>query len=289
MGLSDVVEIDDDVIRFIIDKYTNEPGVRKLRELLFEIVGEVNISVLRGEKTFSLPVKLTIHDVKEKYLHDRDMVRPYVISRVKPTVGVINGLYANTIGRGGVLPIEVSFLPCSQLLELHLTGMQGDVMKESMQVARTLAFELAGNSLNERLNEIDGKPYKRGLHIHVPEGATKKDGPSAGTAITIAIFSRITGLPIRHDVAITGEICLGGRVTAIGGLEEKVLGGIKAGVKHFIFPEENKKDYDKIRKTYDGKGILDGIEFTSVDNVHKAMSIAIEYDHTYENALSLPA
>ena len=289
MGLSDVVEIGDDVITFIIEKYTNEPGVRKLRELLFEIVGEVNISVLRGEKTFCLPVKLTIHDVKEKYLHDRDMVRPYVINRTKPTVGVINGLYANTIGRGGVLPIEVSFLPCSQLLELHLTGMQGDVMKESMQVARTLAFELAGNSLNERLNEIDGKPYKRGLHIHVPEGATKKDGPSAGTAITIAIFSRITGLPIRHDVAITGEICLGGRVTAIGGLEEKVLGGIKAGVKHFIFPEENKKDYDKIRKTYGGKGILDGIEFTSVDNVHKAMSIAIEYDHTYENALSLSA
>jgi ATP-dependent Lon protease len=78
-------------------------------------------------------------------------------------------------------------------------------------------------------------------------------------------------------------------VTAIGGLEEKVLGGIKAGVKHFIFPEENKKDYDKIRKTYDGKGILDGIEFTSVDNIHKAMTIAIEYDYTYENALSLPA
>ena len=73
MGLSDVVEIGDDVIKFIIDKYTNEPGVRKLRELLFEIVGEVNISVLRGEKTFSLPVKLTVHDVKEKYLHDRDM------------------------------------------------------------------------------------------------------------------------------------------------------------------------------------------------------------------------
>ena len=161
-------------------------------------------------------------------------------------------VFMRIIGRGGVLPIEVSFLPCSQLLELHLTGMQGDVMKESMQVARTLAFELAGNSLNERLNEIDGKPYKRGLHIHVPEGATKKDGPSAGTAITIAIFSRITGLPIRHDVAITGEICLGGRVTAIGGLEEKVLGGIKAGVKHFIFPEENKNDYDKLRKTYDG-------------------------------------
>ena len=110
MGLSDVVEIGDDVIKFIIDKYTNEPGVRKLRELLFEIVGEVNISVLRGEKTFSLPVKLTVHDVKEKYLHDRDMVRPYVINRTKPTVGVINGLYANTIGRGGVLPIEVSFL-----------------------------------------------------------------------------------------------------------------------------------------------------------------------------------
>lgn len=276
MGLSGVIEITDDVITFIIDKYTSEPGVRKLRELLFEIVGEVNISVLRGEKNYNqLPVVITIDDVKTKYLQDRDTVRPYVINRSSATIGVINGLYANTMGRGGVLPIEVSFLPCSQLLELHLTGMQGDVMKESMQVARTLAFELAGDKLNDCLKEVDGKPYKHGLHIHVPEGATKKDGPSAGTAITIAIYSRITGLPIRHDIAITGEICLSGKVTAIGGLEEKVLGGIKAGVKHFIFPKENEKDYNKLRNTYECKGVLEGIEFTSVDDIHQALELAI--------------
>lgn len=276
MGLKGVIDIPEDVITFIIEKYTNEPGVRKLRELLFEIVGEVNITVLRGEKTYVLPVLISVDDIKDKYLHDRDMVRPYKITRDVATVGVINGLYANTIGRGGVLPIEVSFLPSSQLLELHLTGMQGDVMKESMQVARTLAFELAGNGLNECLKEVDDKIYKRGLHIHVPEGATKKDGPSAGTAITIAIFSRITGLPIRHTIAITGEICLSGCVTAIGGLEEKVLGGIKAGVKHFLFPKENEKDYEKIKNTYGGKGILDHVEFTSIDNIHQALSLAID-------------
>ena len=276
MGLVDVVDIPEETMTFIIDKYTNEPGVRKLREILFEIVGEINISVLKGEECQTLPVVVTIDDVKQKYLHERDMIRPYKITRELSTIGIINGLYANSLGQGGVLPIEVSFLPSSQLLDLHLTGMQGDVMKESMQVARTLAFELAGPKLNECLKEVEGQNYKYGLHIHVPEGATKKDGPSAGTAITIAIYSRLTKLPIKHNVAITGEICLSGRVTAIGGLQEKVLGGIKAGVKHFIFPKENEREYNKIVKTYGNKQILDGITFTSVDTIYEALEIAID-------------
>jgi ATP-dependent Lon protease len=276
MGLTSVVKIPDETMIYIIDKYTNEPGVRKLRQLLFEIVGEINIASLRGEIVHQTPICVSIKDVKEKYLRDRDMIRPYKICRDVATVGVINGLYANTLGRGGVLPIEVSVLPSSQLLELRLTGMQGDVMKESMNVARTLAFELAQDSLNDRIKEYEDKSYKYGLHIHVPEGATKKDGPSAGTAITISIYSRISGVPIKHDVAITGEICLSGKVTAIGGLEEKVLGGIKAGVKHFVFPKENMKDFDKIKKTYGDKNILDGIEFSSVETIYEAMEIALE-------------
>ena len=303
MGLTGSVDVPDDVIKFVIEKYTNEPGVRKLRELFFEIIGEMNISILRGETDYELPIVMTVDTVKH-HLRDKLTVRPYVISRVTPTVGVINGLYANSLGQGGVLPIEVSVLPSAQLLELHLTGMQGDVMKESMQVARTLAFKLAGSCLSDWLgygcdshpvaggSSIDngvpsmgpsigpsaGVGYKKGLHIHVPEGATKKDGPSAGTAITIAIYSCITGVPIRHDVAITGEICLSGCVTAIGGLEEKVIGGIKAGVKHFVFPTENEKDYAKIRETYDGKGILDDIVFTSVGTIHEALALSVAKD-----------
>lgn len=283
MGMENVVSIPDETMIYIIEKYTNEPGVRKLREILFEIVGEINVEILREQNmnmnmNIDIPFVVSIDAVKNKYLKDRDMLRPYKICREVATVGVINGLYANSLGRGGVLPIEVSFLPSSQMFELHLTGMQGDVMKESMQVARTLAFELAGDKLCECLTAIEEKKYKYGLHIHVPEGATKKDGPSAGTAITIAIYSRITGAAIRHNVAITGEICLSGRVTAIGGLEEKVLGGIKAGVTHFIYPKENEKDFAKIQKTYGDKHILDGVEFTSVDNIHDAMKLAIYED-----------
>lgn len=278
MGLVDVIEVPDEAILFIIEKYTNEPGVRKLRELLFEIIGEINLSALRGESSPQLPIVVNTADIENIYLKDRNTVRPYVITRNEPTIGVINGLYANSLGKGGVLPIEVAFLPSSQLLDLHLTGMQGDVMKESMQVARTLAFQLAGDKLNECIAKTEGKQYKTGFHIHVPEGATKKDGPSAGTAITMAIYSCITGIPIYPHIAVTGEICLSGRVTAIGGLEEKVIGGIKAGVKHFLFPKENQKDYEKIVKTYGQKKILEGIVFTAIETIGEAMSYALVKD-----------
>jgi len=142
MGLTDTVSFDDNVIQFIIEHYTNEPGVRKLKELLFEIVGEINLSCLRNETAVPIPVVVTIDDVKQNYLRERDEIRPYKIQRTEPTVGVINGLYANALGKGGVLPIEAAFVPSSNMFDLNLTGMQGDVMKESMQVAKTLALKL---------------------------------------------------------------------------------------------------------------------------------------------------
>ena len=124
--------------------------------------------------------------------------------------------------------------------------MQGDVMKESMDVAKSLALSLLNDK--ERLY-IDNMTNKS-IHIHAPEGSTPKDGPSAGTAITIVLYSLFTNKIIKNDIAITGEICLKGNITAIGGLDLKILGGIRAGVKTFIFPKENAKDYNDFVEKY---------------------------------------
>lgn len=278
MGMVDMIDIDDEVITYIIDSYTCEPGVRKLKELIFEIVGEINLSTLKNNNVLDieLPIKITIDDIKNKYLKDRDIIIDYKINRYEPTIGVINGLYANSLGMGGVLPIEISLTPSNSFLDLHLTGLQGDVMKESMNVAKTLAIMKANeydNCIKDLCKSCKGLSYKYGLHIHVPSGATKKDGPSAGTAITIAIYSLLTKRPIKQDVAITGEICLSGLVTAIGGLEHKIIGGIKAGVKTFIYPEENQTDFNKIMEIHGKKEIFNNINFFSVKTLEEAMKI----------------
>ena len=191
-------------------------------------------------------------------------------------VGLISGLWANAMGQGGVLPIEVSLYPSGTLLDLKLTGMQGDVMKESMTVAKTLAWKLAIKNESDILEKTikNMETFKcQGIHIHVPEGATPKDGPSAGTAITSALYSLFTNKKIRSDIAITGEICLQGKVTAIGGLDLKILGGITAGIKLFLFPKENKKDFDEFMDKYSDNKIVDGIQFKMVETIDEVLDI----------------
>ena len=265
MGLEKMIEISDEVIEHIINDYTSEPGVRKLKELMFEIIGEINLDILKNtELSGEIPIVLTIETIKTKYLKDRTEIRPMKIHSA-PLVGVINGLWANSVGKGGVLPIEASYYPSSTFLELKLTGMQGEVMKESMTVAKSLAWSL--------LEDKSNKDKNQGVHIHVPEGATPKDGPSAGTAITIVLYSLFSGKKIKNDIAITGEICLQGRVTAIGGLELKILGGIRAGVKTFIYPQENIKDFNKFMEKYGEKSFVKGIEFKAVERIEEVLSL----------------
>ena len=211
------------------------------------------------------PIKINKQDIINKYLKDHDDVKQCKIHPA-PSIGIINGLWANSLGKGGVLPIEACYFPSSTFLELKLTGMQGDVMKESMNVAKTLAWSLLDDLTKSRLHN-----QNEGLHIHVPEGATPKDGPSAGTAITLVMYSLFTQQKIRNDVAITGEICLSGRITAIGGLELKILGGIKAGVKMFIFPKENSKDFDKIISKYGDKPLFREVEFIQVERIEEVL------------------
>lgn len=281
MGLIDMIDMSDEVIEFIIENYTAEPGVRKLKELMFEIIGEINLFILKSFETqtpdMALPMVITLNDIKYKYLKEQREINAMKIHG-KSIVGVINGLWANSAGKGGVLPIEASFFPSGSFLDLKLTGMQGDVMKESMTVAKSLAWSLFARDCEEaaKLQHKLEKNKNQGLHIHVPEGATPKDGPSAGTAITMVMYSLFSDKKIKNNVAITGEICLQGRVTAIGGLDLKILGGIKAGVKTFIYPEDNKKDFTEFMEKYSTKISLEDIQFVAVGTIDEVMAIIFE-------------
>ena len=156
-------------------------------------------------------------------------------------------MWASTIGDGGCLPIHVLWIPSTTPFEVRATGNLQQVIKESTQVASTLAF----NHLDEKFKNkylSEWKKHSKGVHIHCPEGATPKDGPSAGCALTVCLYSLLTNRKIRHDIAITGEINLQGEVTAIGGLENKLEGSKRAGIKLALFPKENVKDIKKIKE-----------------------------------------
>jgi len=271
MGLEGVIAISDEVIEYIIEEYTCEPGVRKLKQMLFDIIGEINLAILRdNESNYEIPIRITCDDIKYKYLKDRHEIKAKKIHTV-PSVGLITGLWANSQGRGGVLPIEARFHPSGSFLDMKLTGMQGDVMKESMSVAKTLAWSMLTKEKKTELKE----ELSQGIHIHVPEGATPKDGPSAGTAITLVLYSLFSNQKIRSDVAITGEMCLQGKVTAIGGLDLKILGGIRAGVKRFLFPKENEKDFKDFMEKYGKKDIVKDIEFFPIETIEEALGYAM--------------
>ena len=275
MGIGGCIEISDENIIYIIENYTSEPGIRKFKELLFEIVGEINLSCLKNYDTIELPIRISNDEIKTKYLKERHEKLEKTIPIVS-SVGVINGLWANSMGQGGIIPIETRYFPSTSFMELKLTGLQGDVMKESMNVAKTLASSLVEpDIMKDNLKKYE-ETKMQGIHIHCPEGAVPKDGPSAGTAITCTLYSLFTNKKIKNTIAITGEINLQGCVTAIGGLDLKILGGMKGGVKEFIFPKENVKDYNSFVEKYKDNGLLDGIVFHSVENIHQVLELIFE-------------
>jgi ATP-dependent Lon protease len=276
MGLEKVISFSDEIIKFIIEEYTCESGVRKLKEILFEIVGEINIDILKNndDKYENFPIIITMDDITNKYFKDKHIIKTKKIHN-ESKVGIINGLWANAIGKGGIIPIQASYFPSDKFLDLKLTGMQGDVMKESMNVALTLSWKLTSE---ERKKELQSKnnDFINGVHIHCPEGAVPKDGPSAGTAITTTIYSLLNNKKIKNDIAITGEISLDGMITEIGGLDLKFLGGIKAGVKHFLFPEENRKDYESFMTKYQDSELIKDIQFTPVNYIDDVFDLIFD-------------
>ena len=275
MGQVDTIVFNKEVLTYIIDRYTCEAGVRKLKELLFEIVGEINLELLNYDNNLELPIHVTIDMIKNKFLKERHAIKNKKIHN-ENTVGIINGLWANALGRGGIISIESQFILGTNPLDLKLTGQQGDVMKESMNVAKSLAWKLTTPERQKVLLKRFEDSKNQCIHIHCPEGATPKDGPSAGTAITTVLYSLLNDKKIIHNLAITGEINLQGKVTEIGGLDLKILGGIEAGVKTFLFPEDNQKDFDKFIEKHGDKDIVNGISFYAISTIEEALKFAIE-------------
>ena len=273
LGLQDSIVLEPETIKYLIQTYTNESGVRKLKEILFEILGDINLEILKNNPEYTIPYILTCEKIDE-ILKEKPKIKPVKIN-IMPKIGVINGLWANALGRGGILHIESCFMSSSNQLDLKLTGMQGDVMKESMQVAKTLAWSLIDQTKKVTLLADFERTREQGIHIHVPEGATPKDGPSAGTAITTCLYSLLSGKSIRNNIAITGEICLQGNVTAIGGLDLKFLGGINAGVDTFLFPKDNHDDYVMFLDKYKLNPIIEGITFHEVATIQEVLDLVL--------------
>lgn len=252
IGMPPVV-FSQDTIQHMIEAYTYEGGVRKIKELIFDVCRSLNVDDLCGHVRLTTKRRktnengkytITVEKVKE-YLKHKHIMQKEKIHTV-PTVGRINGLYASSaVDMGGIIAIETRLVPSDNVYGLSLTGNLGKVMKESGTVAKTLAWKMLVPVLQSKW-ETKWAKVKESIHIHCPEGAVNKDGPSAGTALTVAILSLLTGNAIRNDVAITGEINLSGDVLAIGGLRSKLYGAKSAGCKLALFPSDNTEDYNKI-------------------------------------------
>jgi len=230
---ADELSVSEAAIREIIRYYTREAGVRGLEREVSKICRKVVRQMLlkaAGKKLVVTPKNL------DKFLG----VKRYSFGMAEKDnqVGQVTGLAWTEVG-GDLLTIEAVSMPGKGVITR--TGSLGDVMKESVEAARTVVRARA-----QRLGIPDDAFEKRDVHVHVPEGATPKDGPSAGIAMTTALVSTLTGIPVRADVAMTGEITLRGEVLAIGGLKEKLLAAHRGGIKTVMIPEENVKDLAEI-------------------------------------------
>jgi len=242
---------DQDIMTLLIEEYTFEPGVRSLKRAVENILLKLNIDKIyqRGvyendkEYTVSKPLHISKELILE-YLGDTKV--NYKIIHSKDIVGVVNGLYATAMCSGGIVPIQLTgyHVGKTQKFVLKLTGNQKKIMKESIFYSFTTAINLLTNEGKESFF----KKYPNGIHIHTPEAATPKDGPSAGVAFTLAFLSVMLDLKINREIALTGEIDLYGNVTKIGGVKYKVQGAFKAGVKTIFLPSENKDDIEKVKK-----------------------------------------
>lgn len=271
MGMHDqTICISDDMLRYIIDTYTYESGVRKLKEVLFDLYGEINLELLRLSE-MKVPIVIDKDSLRKRYLqHSRK--HHYEKIGEEAIIGLIHGLWASSYGKGGILPIQAKWFPSSSIMELKLTGNQGDVMKESMNVAKTVAWNSLDPICKEKWTERFEK-YKsmHGIHVHCPDGSTPKDGPSAGTAIALCFYSLLTERAIAPTFAITGEITLQGNVTKIGGLQDKWLGGIQAGILHFLFPKENEDDAERFFEKYPEYRQHSTIQFSAISHLEEAI------------------
>ncbi|OJX30589.1 MAG: endopeptidase La [Burkholderiales bacterium 68-12] len=252
------LEVTEAAVRDMVRYYTREAGVRSLERELSKICRKVVKGLLLKKYT---PQVVVTPDNLPDFLG----VRKYTYGRAEDQnqVGQVVGLAWTEVG-GDLLTIEAATMPGKGVITR--TGSLGDVMKESVETARTVVRSRA------RLLGIKDEVFeKKDVHIHVPDGATPKDGPSAGAAMVTAFVSALTGIPVRGDVAMTGEITLRGEVTAIGGLKEKLLAALRGGIRTVLIPEENVKDLQEIPDN-----VKSGLEIVPVKWIDKVLDIALE-------------
>jgi len=251
------LRIADSAIHDVIQFYTKEAGVRTLERFIASLCRKSAKKIASGEVK---RVSVTSSNLKDylgikKYLAD--------LASDKTQVGVVNGLAWTSVG-GVLMPVEVLVLKGTGKIEV--TGSLGDVMKESAKLAVSLTRSLADKY------SINPDFYKENdIHIHAPEGAVPKDGPSAGVTMTTALISALSGIPVRSDVAMTGEITLHGNVLPIGGLREKTMAAFKSGIKTVVIPVANKHDLEEV-----DDAVKDAVEFVFADNISVVLDTALD-------------
>jgi ATP-dependent Lon protease len=251
------LEVQESAIRDVVRYFTREAGVRSLERELSKICRKV-VKALQLKQM--KPMVLVNAENLDQFLGVRKF--NYGRAETQDQVGQVMGLAWTEVG-GDLLTIEAAIMPGKG--NITRTGSLGDVMKESVEAARTVV-----RSRSKRLGIKDEMFEKKDIHIHVPDGATPKDGPSAGAAMTTALVSALTGIPIRGDVAMTGEITLRGEVTEIGGLKEKLLAALRGGIKTVLIPEENVKDLQEIPEN-----VKNGLEIVPVRWIDKVLELAL--------------
>ena len=269
------IKVADSALTSIIRNYTRESGVRNLEREISKLLRKALKSIILKKKRRS--------SISSRNIEDYLGVKKFKFGEIenKPLVGVCTGLAWTEVG-GELLQIEAVIMPGKG--KAYYTGKLGDVMKESVQAAQSF--------VNSNAKKYGISPMlfeKNDIHVHVPEGATPKDGPSAGIAMFTAIVSAFTGVPIKNNIAMTGEITLRGRVLPIGGLKEKLLAAVRGGIKEVIIPSENKKDLAEI----DEKEILKNIEINFVDNANEILKKAfvskiLPYKENRKKNLEIP-
>ena len=250
------MKLPDKTLRYIITYYTKEAGVRRLEQIIATLCRK---SLIEIDETDASSVNITIERVKnwlgpEKFRDDEALK--------DDLVGVVNGLAWTAVG-GEILQVEAITMPGNGKIEI--TGNIGDVMKESAKAAFSYIKANSGD-----YNIPDESFKSKDIHIHVPQGAVPKDGPSAGVTISTAVLSALTGRTFRHDVAMTGEISLTGRVMPIGGLKEKSMAAYKNGIKKVIIPKENVSDLYEVHQT-----VKNNVEFLPVSSLNEVFSIGL--------------
>ena len=262
---SSQLHLTDGAVRAMIDSYTREAGVRKLERTIAKVLRKAAVRIANGETE-----KITVRATDLAALLGPRKYKPTAVSKANE-IGVVNGLAWTSVG-GELLKVEVAVMDGTGKLEL--TGSLGDVMKESAKAACSYI------RANAALWNVDTDFYKtKDIHIHFPEGAVPKDGPSAGVTVTTALVSALSGCPVRADVAMTGEVSLLGHVLPIGGLREKSMAAYKAGIRKIFIPEDNVSDLADIDAV-----VADAVEFVPVSEVSQIIAEAVLLTKNAEKA-----